>query len=29
MKWQPAFLKVNNEWVEQPSFVRFGVDFGQ
>ena len=29
MKWQPAFLKVNNEWVEQASFVRFGVDFGQ
>ncbi|PEN11096.1 energy transducer TonB [Longibacter salinarum] len=29
MKWQPAFLKVNNEWVEQASFVRFGVDFGR
>jgi TonB family protein len=29
MKWQPAFLKVDNNWVEQPSFVRFGVGFGE
>ena len=28
MEWQPAFLMVDRDWVEQPSFVRFGVDFG-
>lgn len=29
MVWQPAFVKVDGDWKERDSFVRFGIDFSR